>query len=293
MDIFTVEFGNFRYMLWACIMQFHFSPWVVLSKSKRCCQSTIFAPFQLWDEGPQINQKQHFDWALFQSVDITTVVRGPVVKQSKQWRQCWSNDQSDSFYSVIRILLQKRTSCNVQGECDDNEDDENRRDEFCAPNPQPLFFPVALIWSGFSGKSLDRWETGFDCQLEQEVAFQGRLCRFTWFLSTIINTCDVVVNVKAGLMGCRGSMLLLLHLYAWEACFYLSGLFVCLLIVWTKRETDRRLLPPWCNRLVVKSRSKQRCCQSSQTDQAQMLHFSICLSFCLFCTVKASQPRKM
>ena len=110
MDIFTVEFGNFRYMLWACIMQFHFSPWLVLSKSKCCCQSTIFAPFQLWDEGPQINQKQHFDWALFQSVDITTVVRGPVVKQSKQWRQCWSNDQSDSFYSVIRILLQKRTS---------------------------------------------------------------------------------------------------------------------------------------------------------------------------------------
>ena len=157
----------------------------------------------------------------------------------------------------------------------------------------PCFFPVALIWSGFSGKSLDRWETGFDCQLVQEVAFQSRLCRFTWFLSTIINTCDVVVNVKAGLMGCRGSMLLLLHLYAWEACFYLSGLFVCLLIVWTKRETDRRLLPPWCNRLVVKSRSKQRCCQSSQTDQAQILHFSICLSFCLFCTVKASQPRKM
>ena len=146
----------------------------------------------------------------------------------------------------------------------------------------PCFFPVALIWSGFSGKSLDRWETGFDCQLGQEVAFHGRLCRFTWFLSTIINACDVVVNVKAGLMDCRGSMLLLLHLYAWEACFYLSGLFVCLLIVWTKRETDRRLLPPWCNRLVVKSRSKQRCCQSSQTDQAQMLHFSVCLSFCLF-----------
>ena len=147
MDIFTVAFGNFRYMLWACIKQFHFSPWVVLSK---VC--TIFAPFQLWDEGPQINQKQHFDWVLFQSVDITTVVRGPVVIQSKQWRQYWSNDQSDSFYSVIRILLQTRTSCNAQGEYDDNEDDENRQDEFCAPNPQPLFFPGGVNLKRFFGE---------------------------------------------------------------------------------------------------------------------------------------------
>ena len=159
----------------------------------------------------------------------------------------------------------------------------------------PCFFPVALIWSGFSGKSLDRWETGFDCQLGQEVAFQSRLCRFTWFLSTIINACDVVVNVKAGLMGCRGSMLLLLHLYAWEACFYLSGLFVCLLIVWTKRETDRRLLPPWCNRLVVKSRSKQRCCQFSQTDHCSNASFQYLLVFlfvCLFiCWVPSRSKR--
>ena len=214
MEIVTVAFGNF-------ISDTCSEP--VSSNSilvhEWCCQIfvyTIFAAFQLWDEGRQINQKQHFDWALFLSVDITAAVQGPVVQQSKQWWQYWSNDQSDqSFYSVIRILLQTRTSCNVQA---DDEDDENRRDEFCAPNPQPLFFPVALIWSGFSGKSLDRWETGFDCQLGQEVAFQGRLCRFTWFLSTIINTCDVVVNVKAGLMDCRGSMLLLLHLYAWEAC---------------------------------------------------------------------------
>ena len=159
----------------------------------------------------------------------------------------------------------------------------------------PCFFPVALIWSGFSGKSLDRWETGFDCQLGQEVAFQSRLCRFTWFLSTIINACDVVVNVKAGLMDCRGSMLLLLHLYAWEACFYLSGLFVCLLIVWTKRETDRRLLPPWCNRLVVKSRSKQRCCQFSQTDHCSNSSFQYLLVFlfvCLFiCWVPSRSKR--
>ena len=157
----------------------------------------------------------------------------------------------------------------------------------------PCFFPGGVNLKRFFGEKFGSVRDRLWLPAGQEVAFQGRLCRFTWFLSTIINTCDVVVNVKAGLMGCRGSMLLLLHLYAWEACFYLSGLFVCLLIVWTKRETDRRLLPPWCNRLVVKSRSKQRCCQSSQTDQAQMLHFSICLSFCVFCTVKASQPRKM
>ena len=140
---------------------------------------------------------------------------------------------------VIRVFIQlsgfcyipTRTSCNVQGECDDNEDDENRRDELSAPNPQPLFFPVALIWSGFSGKSLDRWETGFDCQLGQEVAFQGRLCRFTWFLSTIINACDVVVNVKEGLMGsgqhassftfvCLRS----LFLFKWFVCLFVDCL---------------------------------------------------------------------
>ena len=128
----------------------------------------------------------------------------------------------------------------------------------------PCFFPVALIWSGFSGKSLDRWETGFDCQLGQEVAFQSRLCRFTWFLSTIINACDVVVNVKAGLMDCRGSMLLLLHLYAWEACFYIS-------------------------------RSKQRCCQFSQTDHCSNASFQYLLVFlfvCLFiCWVPSRSKR--
>ena len=169
---------------------------------------------------------------------------------------------------------------------------EQTRWVLCTKPTAPVF-PGGVNLKRFFGEKFGSVRDRLWLQAGQEVAFQGRLCRFTWFLSTIINTCDVVVNVKAGLMGCRGSMLLLLHLYAWEACFYLSGLFVCLLIVWTKRETDRRLLPPWCNRLVVKSRSKQRCCQSSQTDQAQMLHFSICLSFCLFCTVKASQPRKM
>ena len=48
--------------------------------------------------------------------------------------------------------ISTRTSCNVQGECDDNEDDENRRDEFCAPNPQPLFFPGGVNLKRFFGE---------------------------------------------------------------------------------------------------------------------------------------------